>query len=40
LLADGLNFPGGAAVGPHHALYVTNNAVFADTGQIIRVPTS
>jgi DNA-binding beta-propeller fold protein YncE len=40
LLADGLNFPGGAAVGPNHALYVTNNAVFADTGQIIRVPTS
>jgi len=39
-LAQGLNFPGGVAVGPNHALYVTNNGVSSETGQIVRLSTS
>ena len=39
-LAQGLNFPAGVAIGPNHALYVTNNGTSADIGQIVRIPTS
>ncbi len=37
-IAPGAFFaPGGVAVGPDGALYVTNNSIFSGTGQVVRV---
>lgn len=32
-----LTAPGGVAVGPDGALYVTNNSIFSGTGQVVRI---
>lgn len=38
LMTDGLVAPGGLAVGPDNALYVTNYGTFAGKGEVIRIP--
>ena len=37
IVADGLNFPGGVAVGPGNTLYVSNNGTFPGIGEIVKV---
>jgi glucose/arabinose dehydrogenase len=38
LMNDGLVAPGGLAIGPDNALYVSNYGTFAGTGEVIRIP--
>jgi DNA-binding beta-propeller fold protein YncE len=37
IASQGLNFPGGVAVGPDGALYVTNFGTTAGAGQVLRI---
>ncbi|NJO13431.1 MAG: ScyD/ScyE family protein [Gammaproteobacteria bacterium] len=37
VVLDNLVFPGGVAVGPDDALYLTNFGIFPDAGQVLRV---
>ena len=37
LVPGALTAPGGVAVGSDGALYVTNNAIFSNTGEVIRI---
>jgi hypothetical protein len=38
LMTDGLVAPGGLAMGPDNALYVSNYGTFAGKGEVIRIP--
>lgn len=40
VLLDGLTFPGGLAIGPDDAAYVTNFGTSADGGEVLRLPLS
>ncbi|HXV40512.1 MAG TPA: ScyD/ScyE family protein [Steroidobacteraceae bacterium] len=40
VLLDGLTFPGGLAIGPDDAAYITNFGTSADGGEVLRLPVS
>jgi hypothetical protein len=37
VLSDGLVMPGGLAIGPDGALYISNFSIFPGAGQVVRV---
>lgn len=40
VLLDGLTFPGGFAIGPDDAAYITNFGTSATGGEVLRLPLS
>jgi glucose/arabinose dehydrogenase len=37
IASQGLFAPGGVAIGPDGAFYVTNNSIFSGTGEVLRI---
>jgi DNA-binding beta-propeller fold protein YncE len=40
VLLDGLTFPGGVAIGPDGAAYVTNFGTSTSLGEVLRLPVT